>query len=314
MKQVIGIAGGTGFVGGHIAGLLRQAGHEVIIFTRSPRPPKDGITYAAWDPDRQTINADALGSIDVMINLAGAGVADKRWTSSYKNEIIHSRVDATHFLHAQIARYAPGCRAFVAASATGYYGPDRKDAQSPFTEEAPRYDDFLGQVCAQWEAATFAAQSSYRTVALRIGIVLGREGGAYPRLAQPMSFGVVPILGGSGRQVVSWIHVADLAAIFVKAALDTPEVPGTGAFRGIYNAVAPQPVIHRELMNAIARAKGGLKIPVPVPPFMLQAIMGEASIEVLKSCTVSSEKLQAAGYSFLYPTIAGAVASLHARL
>jgi NAD dependent epimerase/dehydratase family enzyme len=120
-----------------------------------------------------------------------------------------------------------------------------------------------------------------------------------------MRFGIMPILG-SGRQVVSWIHVEDLARMYIEAALNE-------SYRGVYNAVASHSVTHRVLMQSIAKAKGGLKIPAPVPPFMLQLIMGDASVEVLKSCTVSSKKIEAQGFVFKYPTIEGAVASIVAE-
>lgn len=248
------------------------------------------------------MDADALRDVEAIIHLAGAGVADKRWTAARKREIIDSRVAATHFLHEQIAVHAPACNTFIASSATGYYGPDR-GGLAPFREDAPPYNDFLAGVCRDWEAATFSAKSHYdTTAAFRTGIVLGRDGGAYPELSGPMKFGIMPILG-NGRQVVSWIHVDDLADLYIEAAL-------SGTYNGVYNAVAPHPVTNRILMQTIARAKGGLKIPAPVPPFVLQLIMGDASVEVLKSCTVSSEKVEQAGFEFRYLTVADAVASI----
>src|ERR1043165_7731619 len=195
MPKTIGITGGTGFIGHHLATLLTQSGNSVIIFTRSPKPAKGPIRFATWHPGREQIDTDALRSIDAMINLAGAGIADKRWTAARKEEIRRSRVEATYFLHRAIRANAPSCTAFVAPSAIGYYGPDRT-SHKPFTEADPPYDDFLAQVCRQWEEATFSATEQYRTVtALRTGIVLGRDGGAYPQLAAPMRFGIMPVLG-----------------------------------------------------------------------------------------------------------------------
>jgi len=300
----IGITGGTGFVGRHITRLLTGEGNKVIIFSRHPKPTNDGVQYAIWHPETGQIDKEALQEIDVMINLAGAGVADKRWTAKRKEEIRKSRVEATYFLLQALKAYAPKCTAFLAASATGYYGPDR-EGLSPFTETAPPYNDFLASVCVDWERASLSAADKCRTVVLRTGIVLGKDGGAYPELSGPMRFGIVPILG-SGRQVVSWIHVEDLARLYVEAILNE-------AYTGVYNAVASQPVTHRVLMQTIATAKGGLKIPAPVPPFMLQLVIGDASVEVLKSCTVSSEKVEAQGFAFQYPTIEGAVASIVAE-
>ena len=300
--KVIGITGGAGFIGRHISQRLKADGHEVIVFTRKPRAPAGGIQFSQWNSESQTIDRNALATVDAMIHLAGAGVMDKRWTPAYKREIIRSRVAGTHFLHEQLAQYGARCRSLVAASAIGYYGPDRHGATIPFIETAAPYHDFLAGVCVQWEAAIFAAQSKYRTVALRIGIVLGRDGGAFPKLVQPMGFGIVPILG-SGMQMVSWIHIRDLAAIFAKSALDE-------AFGGIYNAVAPNPVTHKALMLSIAAANGGLKFPIHIPGAILKIIIGEASTEVLKSCAVSDARILAAGYRFSFPEIEFAAAEL----
>lgn len=301
-SKTIAITGGSGFVGRHIARRLADEGHAVVIFSRSPKTAEGGICYASWNPDEQQMDANALQEVEAVIHLAGASVADKRWTPARKQEIINSRVAATHFLHGQLAAHAPWCKTFVASSATGYYGPDR-DGLTPFHEDAPPYTDFLAQVCRDWEEATFSGQSNYgTTVVLRTGIVLGKDGGAYPELSGPMKFGILPILG-NGKQIVSWIHVDDLAAMYIEAALG-------GKYKGVYNAVTPHPVTHLALMKAIAKAKGGIKIPAPVPPFVLQLIMGDASVEVLKSCTVSSAKVEGEGFSFRYATADEAITAI----
>lgn len=298
--KTIGITGGTGFVGRHLAAHLADKGYAVVIFSRSSKSSEGAIRHAHWDPDGRKIDVTALQNLDAMVHLAGAGVADKRWTPERKKEIVDSRVAATEFLISQLAAHAPRCKTFVAASATGYYGPDRSG--SPFTEDDPPYTDFLAKVCVAWERASMTASDRYRTAIFRFGIVLGKDGGAYPELAGPMKFGIMPILG-SGRQMVSWIHVADIAGM-IRTALEDESCAG------IYNAVAPGPVAHKTLMQTIAGAKGGIRIPAPVPPFVLGIIMGEASIEVLKSCTVSSKKAEALPYTFQYPTVASAVAAI----
>ncbi len=293
--KTVGIAGGSGFVGRHLAALLENKGFQVIIFSRGDtKKSEKNIRFARWNPARKEIDTSALAEVNIMINLAGAGVADHRWTDDYKKEIISSRVDATHFLLEVLRSHAPSCTTYIATSATGYYGPDRPGS-IPFTETDPPYPDFLGEVCKLWEEATQQAASTYRTTIFRLGIVLGKDGGAYPKLTGSMSFGVKPILG-SGNQMVSWVHVTDLARMMLSA-IEHEQISGT------YNAVSPKPVSHKSLMHAFAKAKGGISIPVPVPAFMLNVMMGESSIEVLKSCTASAAKISGSGFQFNYANI-----------
>lgn len=300
--STIGITGGTGFVGQHVATLLRKRGDEVVIFTRHmPKErPLERTRYALWDADKGTCDTEAMSTLDGVIHLAGAGIADKRLTDKRKREIVDSRVMGTNFLVAQLRAHAPKCKGMVSASATGFYGAD-EDGSIPFKETAKPAKDFLGDTCRQWEAASQTASDFLDTAILRFGIVLGKESGAFPQFVQPMGFGVMPILG-SGRQVVSWIEVDDLARLILFA-LDNK-------LRGIYNAVAPNPVTHKQLMQTIAKEKGGLKIPVPVPAFLLKIALGELSEEVLKSCTVSAQKTLATGFSFNYPEIDSAVKAI----
>ncbi len=251
-----------------------------------------------------TIDPAALAKVHGMVNLAGAGVMDHRWTDAYKKEIISSRTDTTDFLIDALQKGAPLCTTYISAAATGIYGPDRP-GHPVFTETDAPYPDFLGSVCKSWEAAAAKAEGTYRTVILRFGIVLGKDGGAYQQFAAPLRFGVMPVLG-SGLQQVSWIHIDDVARM-VLFALEGETVAGT------YNCVAPNAVSHLALMKAIAAAQGGVSIPVSVPAFALKILLGESSIEVLKSCTVSPEKILKAGFLFSYQTIDAAAKALAAH-
>jgi uncharacterized protein len=301
--KMIGITGGTGFVGRHLTNLLRAEGHEVIVLTRNPgkHKPETGLTYAHWDPENQSCEADKLQAINAMVHLAGAGIADKRWTKERKKEIVDSRVIGTRFLVAAMKEYMPHCQTLISTSAIGYYGPDNHTG-NPFTEDAPPANDFLGQTSVKWEHEAGKASSFTRTVILRFGIVLGKDGGAYPELAKPMRYGIMPILG-SGKQVVSWIYMDDLANIIYTAI-------NHEGMQGIYNAVAPRPVTHKTLMQTIAQKTGGIKIPIPVPAFALKLALGEMSIELLKSCTVSAQKLLSTGFRFQYPDINSAIQAI----
>ncbi len=300
MKEIVGITGGTGFVGGHLSRLLLNEGHRVIIFTRHipVKTVGDQISYAHLDAEKGKCDLQALKQVTVMINLAGAGIADKRWTAARKKEIVDSRVATTNFLVKQLKAFAPDCTIYISSSATGYYGPD-KVGGAPFTEAAPPYNDFLGDTCSQWETASQEAASFLRTVILRFGVVLGKESGAFPKFAAPLSFGIMPLLGG-GAQMMSWIEVNDLARLILFA-MEQRQLSG------IYNAVAPNPVTYRQLSSTIASAKRSLSIPLPVPAFLLKMALGELSTELLKSCTASAQKTLSTGFSFHCPDITSAV-------
>lgn len=304
--KIIGIAGGTGLVGRHLARLLADDGYEIIIFTRKPDKNRKYIkntSYALFDPLRKKIDPAQLSKVQAMVNLAGEGIADKRWTEQRKTDILESRTITTTFLVEQLKLHSPDCKVLVNASATGYYGND--NGQQPFTEDAPPANDFLGRTCMQWEQSSAAAEEFTRRVVLRFGIVLSRDGGYFREFCKRMMMGVTPILG-NGEQVVSWIHIQDLARM-IRFAIERVEVSG------VYNAVAPIPVSQSILVQTMARAKGGLKVPIPVPAFVIKLMLGEMSVEILKSCTVSAEKIMDKGFRFDYRDIETAVKDLCTR-
>jgi len=302
MQLHIGITGGTGLVGSAIARQLAASGHTVTIFSRSRvHTFPEGCRMAHWDPQKKEIDTHSLATVDAILHLAGANIAGHRWTKSYKKELVDSRVAATLFLQAQLRHHAPRCRLFIAASATGYYGPDRPGAALPFQEDAPPYTDFLGRLCQEWEAASLSGAAVLRTVIFRFGIVLSPRGGAYKELTKAAGLGVLPVLG-SGRQNMSWIHLTDLCALLFKAVTDE-------TISGIYNAVAAA-TPHKEMMRQFATAISGRQVLVPVPAFALRLAMGESSIEVLKSCTVANNKIKETGFSFTCPDIATAARAL----
>lgn len=298
--KTIGITGGTGLVGRVITRLLANKGYRVIIFTRHLRPESDGVSYAYWDANKQDISIAALQQLDAIIHLAGEGVADKRWTPQRKLQILESRTIGTSFITNKILQHAPNCKVFVGASAIGYYGSDK--GGRPFTETDNASTDFLGSTCKAWEEASESIEGKIRRVLIRIGIVLSTEGGAFKEFAKPVKFGVAPLLGG-GKQTVSWIHIEDLAALFVYALENE-------MMQGVYNGVAPVPVAQSQLMYSIRKNSKGISIPIPVPAFVLKIMLGEMSIEVLKSATVSSHKTEQAGFQFQYTTINKAVTAL----
>ncbi|TCJ14528.1 TIGR01777 family protein [Flaviaesturariibacter flavus] len=304
------ITGGTGTIGSALSRALLDAGHSVIVLTRGggERSINARLRFAQWDVLKGSIDRDALAEADAVVHLAGANVADGRWTEKRKQEIVRSRVDSGNLLVQALRDLPNKVQTVISASAIGWYGPDPQVPNPrPFMEtDAAASDTFLGSTCQQWESAIRPVEGlGKRLVIARIGIMLSRAGGAYAEFRKPMRFGLAPVMG-SGKQVVSWIHIGDLVRFFINAIEDT-------RFSGVYNAVAPAPVTNAALVKAIAAAKGGLAVPLPAPAFALKAALGEMSVEVLKSATVSSRKLQETGFHFLYPDIASAARNLEGR-
>jgi len=301
--ETILITGGTGLVGAALSKALVAEGFAVIILTRKPRPSTQaGITYAVWDIGEGELDADALRRTDHIIHLAGANVAEGRWTDERKKEIIDSRVKSAALLVRKMKEMPNKVRTVISASATGWYPQDPQVPNPrPWVETDTPADDFLGQVVQQWEGAMEALPGK-RLVFLRTGIVLSTNGGAYPQFKKTLPFGMASVLG-TGRQVVSWIHIDDLVRLYIEA-IRNPKMSGP------YNAVAPQPVDNRTLIVAIARARRKPFVVVHVPEFVLKAMLGEMSIEVLKSTTVSSSKVEREGFNFFYPSVEAAVKNL----
>ncbi len=301
------ITGGTGLVGKAITQTLLQNGYEVIILTRDAKKATNiaGITYAEWDVNKQTIDEIAISKADYIIHLAGAGVADKRWTSERKQEIVDSRVKSGELLCKTLQKNNNQLKAFISASAIGWYGPDPVIPNpNPFTEDAPHYNDYLGVTCHQWEQSLQPLIGlGKRLVILRTGIVLSTDGGALKEFMKPLNFGIASVMG-SGKQVVSWIHIDDLVQLYITA-LENEN------YSGVYNAVAPAPVNNEHLIIELARqTKGKFYTKIPVPGFALKLALGEMSIEVLKSATVSARKVLDHYFIFKFPTIAAAITNL----
>lgn len=297
------ITGGTGLIGRRLTSLLSAQGHEILILSRSAKAGTQGISFATWDPEQGTIDAAAVRDCDAIIHLAGAGVAEKRWTKKRKAEILNSRTQSSALLVQTLKENKGKVKAVISSSAIGWYGADRENGQ-PFTETDPPHSDFLGQTCLQWEQSIEPVeQSGIRLVKLRTGIVLSNEGGALKEFKKPLQFGLASVLG-SGKQIISWIHIDDLCRMFLHA-LQNEKMHGS------FNAAAPRPVSNKELtLNLAKKMRGNAFITAPVPSFVLKLILGEMSIEVLKSTTVSAEKIQQTGFQFLYPSIDAALNEL----
>jgi uncharacterized protein (TIGR01777 family) len=298
------ITGGSGLIGKNLTSHLTAKGYHVIILSRRPLSSENSmVEYAAWDPNKQTIDQDAVAKADHIICLAGAGVMDKRWSEKYKKEIIDSRTRGNELIIKSLE--APNkVRTVISAAAIGWYGPDAKPWVKKFTEDDPPSPDFLGETCRRWEESIDPVKAlGKRLVKLRTGIALSNDGGAYAEFIKPIKFGIAAVLG-DGKQVISWIHIDDLCRMYMHA-IENESISGT------YNAVAPLPVDNKQLiLKAAKKIRGSFFIPVHAPAFALKMILGERSIEILKSTTVSCEKISATGFTFLYPSIDAALEEL----
>lgn len=300
------ITGGTGLVGKALGQSLLKKGYQVIILSRNAGKSSTiaGLSYSQWNVEAQTIERQAIENADYIIHLAGAGVADKRWTKKRKQEIVESRVKSCKLIIDSLTNIPNKVQAVVSSSAIGWYGPDPviPNPQS-FTEEAPAHDDFLGTTCKQWEESIEPVrQLGKRLVKLRTGIVLSTSGGALKEFIRPLRFGVAAVLG-SGKQIISWIHIDDLVNMYI-AAIENENLSG------VYNAVAPEPVSNKVLTLQLAKSRKKFFIPIHVPSFLLQLILGEMSVEVLKSATVNSSKIGQAGFHFKFGNISPALEDL----
>ncbi len=302
------ITGGTGMVGQQLTGLLLSKGYDVIWLSRTAGEKQINgktIRIASWNLKEQTIDEMAIQQVDHIIHLAGAGVAEKRWTDKRKQEILDSRTQSSALLVKALKTIPNKVQSVISASAIGWYGPDENNiVASSFSEEMPSYPDYLGNACKAWEESIApVAELGKRLVKLRIGIVLSTTGGALAEFKKPLKAGMAAILG-SGKQIISWIHVQDLCNMFLYA-IENQSMQGT------FNAVAPHPVSNKELTITLAKQKNGsFYIPFYVPAFLLKIILGEMSIEVLKSATVSSRKIEEQGFHFEYPNIQSALGNL----
>jgi uncharacterized protein len=286
------VTGSTGLVGTALVPVLMRAGHTVCRLVRPTTVVKSGSNdgfQVAWNPATGELGGAAVGA-DAVVNLAGASVADKRWTPARKAELRSSRTDTTRALVSALAKMSTRPRVLVSASATGVYG---SCGDEMLTEESKPGTDFLASLAKEWEAEAAKAEVlGIRVVLVRLGIVLAREGGALPRIMLPFRFFAGGKIG-SGSQWMSWIALEDVVEI-LRLALET------GNIRGPINVISPQPVQNIEFTRVLARTIHRPAL-FPAPAFALRFALGEmADALLLSSLRVLPQKLQQLGYSFLH--------------
>jgi len=293
----IAVTGSTGLIGTALVAALRDGGHRVIRLVRQTPASEDEI---AWDPLAPTggLAPGALDGFDAAIHLAGANVAGRRWTAAYKQEIRASRVRGTRALAGALAAASAPPSVLLSGSAIGWYGDTRG---REVDESSPAGSGFLPSVVREWEAAARRAEEAgIRVVTMRSGVVMSRRGGVLARMLPPFRLGLGARLG-SGTQVMSWITLADYAAI-VSFLLAHPEITGP------VNLTTPHPVTNAEFTSALAAAvhRPGLLF---LPERALKLAIGGVSSDILASARVMPRRLEAAGYRFRFPDLPAALAA-----
>ena len=286
------IAGGTGFLGEPLVRRLVARGDDVAVLSRNPAKVRAG-RGVQWDGRTQGAWSAEVANADAVINLAGENVGEGRWTDARKQQLVGSRLDATHAVVEALRNAPPRHRTLINASAVGYYGFSRGD--ETFDEVGTRGDGFLAQLVEQWENAAREAESFVRLVILRFGVVLAPDGGALKKMILPFKLGAGgPV--GNGQQWMSWIDRDD-AVRFVEWALDNQSA------RGVYNVTAPEPVRNRDFARALGRALHRPSF-LPAPAFALRAAFGEMAEEVLLGGQRTvPRRAEREGFVFEIPTL-----------
>lgn len=300
-KHHVLITGGTGLIGLPLTQALIARGYQVSHLSRTPGKNPQVKTYL-WNVDEGQIDTDCINGVDTIVHLAGAGIADKRWTKKRKQLLIDSRTKSIGLIY-ELLRQKPNheVKSIISASATGYYSNRGNEL---LTEESRPMHDFLGTCCIEWEKAVDEGkQIGLEVTKFRTGVILSTKGGALPPLALPVILYIGTALG-NGKQYIPWIHLQDAVEMYLQA-IDGQLPPD------VYNMVAPNPVTNKELTQAVARQlRKPLWLP-NVPAVALKLALGEMSLVVLGSTKVSAQKVQKAGYQFKYNNIADALKDIY---
>ena len=289
------VSGSTGLVGSKLVPSLKTQGHKVVRLVRST--PQDGMSEIYWNPDKGTLDGQELEGFDGVVHLAGENLAEGRWTDEKKRRIRESRTKGTRLLSETLATLTAKPSVLVSASAVGFYG-NRGDEL--LTEQSTAGEDFLADVCREWELATHAAANSgVRVVQLRFGVILSNEGGALKKMLLPFRMGVGGKIG-NGKQYLSWIAIDDAVGAIEHALIhDT--------VRGAVNVVAPESATNYEFTKALGSVLSRPTI-FPVPAFAARLVFGEmADATLLASQRVEPVRLKETGYSFKYPKLEDAL-------
>ena len=294
MKKIL-IAGGTGFVGKQLIDFLVGKGYSIHVLTRKPSANStENICFFRWDVERQYIDKKAFEGVEILINLTGANIGEKRWTNDRKKEIIDSRIKSINLLYQYISENKFNINTFISSSAVGFYGA--VTTEKTFAETSESGNNFLASVCQKWEDAALKFKDlGVRTVILRKGVILGKEGGMVKKLSPLAQLGINVSLG-SGEQYLPWIDIRDLLRLY-DFFLSNPQLSG------IYNAVATEQITMNDFSKVLLKSFGKKSFLPNAPAFVIRLLFGEMAVMLLEGSKVSNEKLKTTGFSFEFDTI-----------
>ncbi|WP_257656322.1 TIGR01777 family oxidoreductase [Parapedobacter lycopersici] len=293
MKKIL-IAGGTGFVGKALIKHLINCGYIVNVLTRrNSIDTTENIQYFKWDIENGFIDEKAFEGVTKIINLTGENITEKRWTEKRKVEIIESRIKAIDLLFKYVKTTGSNIHTFISSSATGYYGAFTSD--EILTEESNNGNDFLANVCEKWEKSALQFESlGITTVILRLGVVLGKEGGIYQRLAPLAKLGINISLG-NGKQYLPWIDLRDLVRLY-------EFILKTNKISGVFNAVSSEHISMNVFSKTLLQSFGKMSFLPNVPAFIIKLFLGEMSAMLLEASKASNEKIKQTGFQFEFDT------------
>ena len=291
---IILLTGGTGLIGQTLQKQLENNNHKVRILTRSPKLDN----HFKWDIKANYVDEKVFDNLDYIIHLAGAGIADKRWTDERKKTLINSRVESSNLLFSKIKELNIPLKGFISASGIGYYGAIT--SSKIYSEEDQPADDFIAKICIEWEAAANQFKKlNIPVTILRTGVVLSSKGGALKKMNTPLFLSAL----GTGKQYVPWIHIDDLCNLYVKAIEDVN-------FTGIYNAVAPEHKTNNDFTKTLAKVVKKPVLPINAPGFILKIVLGELAAIVLEGSRVSAEKTTAS-YNYKFENLEKALYAIY---
>ncbi len=294
------IAGGSGLVGTELSKQLLAKGHKVNWLSRTVKSNSLNIPEYQWNPDKGEIDLRAFDGVDTLVNLAGASIS-KPWTPEYMSQILRSRVDSTRLLFNTVEQHTIKLQKVLAASAFGIYPND--DSEKQYAENDKAGNGFLAQVCTLWENESKQFETiGISTAICRVGLVLSAKGGILSQVALPVKYGLGSAIG-TGKQWMPWIHIKDLARMMIFMLENEKS-------KGVYNGVAPEGARNKEFTKTLARVLNRPMFLPAVPSGVIKLVLGNRAELLLSGTNVSSQKIEAAGFNFHFPTLQEALDNL----